>query len=61
MHHCIYMYIFIIIFLTGVNKKHVQTSLMDANLIRVAPEHCDMGMLVFPYHIALGWEAYLPI
>jgi hypothetical protein len=39
----------------------VQTSYMDANLIRVAPKRHDMGGLACPYRDTLGWEAYLPI
>jgi hypothetical protein len=34
---------------------------MDANLIQIAPKCCDMGGLACPYHVALGWEAYLLI
>jgi hypothetical protein len=30
-------------------KKQVQISWMDANLIRVAPKHRDIGGLAYPY------------
>jgi hypothetical protein len=40
-------------------RKWVQISWMDASLIQVAPDCRDTGGLAYPYHGALGWEAYL--
>jgi hypothetical protein len=61
-HICIiYMLFLLLLFLTGGNKKRVQTSSMDANPIRKAPECCDMGGLAHAYHGTLSWETYLPI
>jgi hypothetical protein len=64
MHPYIYVYVvfsFYYYFLTGGNKKWMQTSCMDANLIQIAPESHDMGGQAYQYHGALGREAYLPI
>jgi hypothetical protein len=39
-------------------KKQVQISWMDANLIRVAPKHRDIGGLAYPYRGAFDQNAY---
>jgi hypothetical protein len=39
-------------------KKQVQISWMDANLIQVAPKRRDIGGLAYPYRGAFDQNAY---
>jgi hypothetical protein len=48
------MFFYYYYFLIGGNKKRVQTSYMDTNLIRIAPECHDTGGLADPYRGTLS-------